>query len=86
MTTIDNPDWRMKALCAQVGGDIWFPPKGASVTAARTICGQCAVQTECLTDALLDGEQQGVRAGMTERERRQMKQTASIATAVKGAA
>ena len=86
MTTTLNPDWRSDALCAQVGGDIWFPPKGASVTAARTICGQCAVRSECLTDAFLDGEQQGVRAGMTERERRQMKQTAGIATTTIGAA
>ena len=77
MTTTNSPDWRSDALCAQVGGDIWFPPKGASVTAARTICGHCAVRSECLTDALLDGEQQGVRAGMTERERRQMKQRVS---------
>ena len=76
--TTPNPDWRSEALCAEVAGDIiWFPPKGASVTAARTICGQCAVQTECLTDALQDDRQHGVRAGMTERERRQMKQRVS---------
>ena len=85
--TTDNPDWRSEALCAEVAGDIiWFPPKGASVTAARTICGQCAVQTECLTDALQETRQHGVRAGMTERERRQMKQAAGIRTAAKGAA
>ena len=85
--TAHNPDWRSDALCAEVAGDIiWFPPKGASVTAARTICGQCAVRSECLTDALLDGEQQEVRAGMTERERRQMKQAVGIAIAAKGAA
>ena len=51
MSTTDNPDWRAEALCAQVGGDIWFPPKGASVTAARNICARCKVQAECLTDA-----------------------------------
>ena len=75
MTTTDNPDWRMKALCAQVGGDIWFPPKGASVTPARTICSQCAVQTECLTAALLEDNQQGIRAGTSARELRRMMQT-----------
>ena len=77
MTTTNNSDWRMQALCAEVGGDVWFPRKGASVTAACLICSRCAVQTECLTDALLDGEQQGIRAGMTERERRRMMQAVS---------
>ena len=85
MTTTDNPDWRAEALCAQVGGDIWFPPKGASVTAARNICARCKVQAECLTDALQEDRQHGVRAGMTERERRQMKQIA-IELTVKGVA
>ena len=85
MTTTDNPDWRAEALCAQVGGDIWFPPKGASVTAARNICAMRKVPTECLTDALQEDRQHGIRAGMTERERRQMKQIA-IELTVKGAA
>jgi len=74
MTPSDPADWRLDALCAQIGGDnIWFPDKGAPVTAARRICAMCDVPTECLADALLDGKQQGFRAGMTERDRRQMK-------------
>ena len=73
MTTTDNPDWRTDALCAEVGGTIFFPPKGASANPARSICNRCAVVSECLTDALRDDRQVGIRGGLTERDRRRMK-------------
>ena len=77
MSTTDDPNWRAYANCASTDHELFFPRKGCSARAAQLTCSMCPVQTECLTDALLDGEQQGVRAGMTERERRQMKQTVS---------
>ena len=77
MTTTPRPDWRTDALCAEVVGDIFFPPKGASANPARSICNRCAVVSECLTDALRDDRQVGIRGGLTERERRQMKQVVS---------
>ena len=94
MTTTPRSDWLTDALCAEVGGTIFFPPKGASADPARSICNRCAVVSECLTDALRDDRQVGIRGGLTERERRQMKQnggeitvtTLTIELTMKGAA
>ena len=83
MTT---PDWRAYANCATTDPELFFPHKGGSAQAARLTCSMCPVQTECLTDALLDGEQQGIRAGMTERERRRMMQNVAGEEDMKGAA
>ena len=69
MTATDNHAWLTDALCAEVGGTIFFPKKGASANPARSICNQCAVVSECLTDALRDDRQVGIRGGLTERER-----------------
>nr|WP_055566048.1 WhiB family transcriptional regulator [Streptomyces atriruber] len=35
------------ALCAQTGGDFFFPGTGESYAQARRICGACPVRTEC---------------------------------------
>ena len=72
MNATDNPDWRTDALCAEVGGTIFFPKKGASADPARSICNQCTVVSECLTDALRDDRQVGIRGGLTERERKRI--------------
>ena len=72
MTTTPRPDWRTEALCAEVGGTIFFPPKGASANPARSICNRCAVVSECLTDALRDDRQVGIRGGLTEAERKRI--------------
>ena len=72
MTTTPRPDWRTDALCAEVVGDIFFPPKGASANPARSICAKCKVPTECLTDALRDDRQVGIRGGLTEGERKRI--------------
>lgn len=65
--------WRDAALCAQVGGDVWFPEKGASVREAKRICGGCLVRTECLEYALEHAIRYGIWGGTTERQRRAMK-------------
>ena len=85
MTTTDTPGWRSFANCATTDPESFFPRKGGSAQAARLTCAMCPVQNECLADALSDGEQQGIRAGLTERERRRMMQNADELTA-KGAA
>ena len=72
MTTSDRSDWRADALCAEVGGTIFFPKKGASADPARSICNRCAVVSECLTDALRDDRQVGIRGGLTEAERKRI--------------
>ncbi len=67
----EQPDWVSEALCAEVGGDLWFAEKGnwhATVKAKR-ICRQCPVRPQCLLYALERGEQYGVWGGMTPEQR-----------------
>ena len=57
MSTIVPEDWTIDAMCAQVGGDLWYvDPEGAGTgmqrrTAIR-ICGDCPVKTQCLNAAM----------------------------------
>ena len=81
-----RPDWRTDALCAEVGGTIFFPKKGASANPARSICNRCAVVSECLTDALRDDRQVGIRGGLTEAERKRILREVAGQTTMKGAA
>ena len=70
-----NADWRVDALCAQVGGDVFFPDKGGDSLAAKRICGDCPVRAECLAYALdWPGEQpQGIWGGLGARARERVK-------------
>ena len=72
------PDrWWERALCAQVGGDIWFPEgQGSSAKDAKEMCRTCPVRRQCLEDALSrpaseDGT--GVFGGLSVKERRQLR-------------
>ncbi len=66
-------DWREKALCTQVPGDVWFPEGGENPRAAKRICGWCEVQAECLAFALKTNEQHGIWGGLSARERRALR-------------
>ena len=65
-------DWARDALCAQVGGDEWFPEKGSSSREARAVCARCPVRNECLAFALEHDERFGMWGGLTPRERRRL--------------
>lgn len=67
-----DPFWREKALCAQIGGDEFFPEKTgdhASWRRAVSVCRSCPVQVECLQYALDNNEAFGVWGGTTPRQR-----------------
>ena len=66
--------WRDEALCAQVDPEIFFVEKGGSTAPAKRVCAACAVRAECLQFALETDEMHGVWGGMSERERRRLKQ------------
>ena len=69
-----RPEWRERALCAQVGDDLWYPePGGSSARAAKVICRQCEVRAECLREAIDNDEAFGIWGGLTEYERRRFK-------------
>lgn len=50
--------WRDRAICREIGGDMWFPPDSddpvpvRSSNQARAICAACPVRTACLDDAM----------------------------------
>jgi WhiB family redox-sensing transcriptional regulator len=78
----DEQPWAEQALCAQIGGEAWFPEKGDvddpktnafSVSTAKKVCARCPVRTPCLDYALRNDERFGVWGGTTERERRRLK-------------
>ena len=66
-------DWRLGALCAQVGGDLWFPEDNDPAIEARAICARCPVIAPCLEDALAHDDQHGIQAGLTLRGRRRLR-------------
>jgi WhiB family transcriptional regulator, redox-sensing transcriptional regulator len=73
--TITSPDleWQQEALCAQTGGDFFFPEPGSSVREAKRICGLCPIRTACLEYALGNDERFGVWGGLSEKERLQIR-------------
>ena len=58
----DDPWWR-KALCAEVGSDLFFVAQGQSVIEAKRVCAMCPVRAQCLTDALESDVEYGIFGG-----------------------
>jgi WhiB family redox-sensing transcriptional regulator len=77
------PEWTLDALCAQIGGDPFFPRKGSNGADAKRICARCEVKAQCLEYALemedSDGVEglEGIWGGLTEMERRPLKRKAA---------
>ncbi len=69
--------WQVGARCLQVDPEIFFPERGGSSKAARAVCRDCSVKTECLRYALANREQFGIWGGTSERERRRLRKLAS---------
>jgi WhiB family redox-sensing transcriptional regulator len=72
-----DQDWRDRALCAEVDGEIFYPEKGGSTREAKKVCRSCEVQAECLEYALEHDERFGIWGGLSERERRRLKREAA---------
>jgi WhiB family redox-sensing transcriptional regulator len=67
------PEWMSRGICAQVGGDEWFPEKGGTTKRAKLICSRCPVQAECLQYALDEDIDWGVWGGASREERQFMR-------------
>lgn len=76
-----NVKWQEQALCQEVAAE-WFPAKGdrEAADAAKRVCKLCPVRTECLEYALTYDEYAGVWGGLSERQRRAVKQARRKAT------
>ena len=73
------PDWRLSAACAERDLNTFFPISSVGAAArqqieeAKSICGHCPVQTQCLAWALEVGPEFGIFGGRTEDERRSLR-------------
>ena len=70
-----------KPLCAEVGGDFWFPEQGDSsmeLRIARSICNRCIHQQECIEWAV-ENENFGIWGGTNERARRVLRRKGKVA-------
>jgi WhiB family redox-sensing transcriptional regulator len=65
--------WRDQARCKSVGPDFMHPVYAADVPAAKAVCTGCPVRDECLASALEHNEDLGIRGGLSESERRQLR-------------
>jgi WhiB family transcriptional regulator, redox-sensing transcriptional regulator len=67
-------DWRLDALCGQVGGELFFVTKGGDTNPAKRVCSMCPVRAECLADSLLDDvADDGVYGGVSQQARRRLR-------------
>lgn len=62
--------WTRDALCAEVGGDMFFPDLGEAAHEAKKICAACPVRDACLEYALRNRVKEGIWGGMNYKARR----------------
>lgn len=66
-------DWKDIAACARPGVDAdWFHAserEPGAIEQARSVCNLCTVKTNCLLAAYAEGDEWGLRAGLTPRQR-----------------
>lgn len=68
----DQQAWRSEANCRGVKTNIFYPSYSGLYASdpALQICARCCVRAECLADALVRRETNGIWGGTTERMRR----------------
>lgn len=74
-----DESWREYALCRQIDTELFFPDRGSSTRQAKSICANCEVKAECLSDALARDDRFGIHGGLSERERRALKKRLAAA-------
>ncbi len=67
-----DTQWMASGNCAEQPPSQFFPSDGVGVDAARRICVDCPVKSECLEYALDHRIDHGVWGGTSERERRRI--------------
>ncbi|MGH9077394.1 MAG: WhiB family transcriptional regulator [Acidimicrobiales bacterium] len=67
--------WQFRANCMGVDPDLFFPERGCSTREAKEVCRGCVVRLDCLNHAIDNGEKFGIWGGLSERERRRIRQS-----------
>ncbi|MEJ7764740.1 MAG: WhiB family transcriptional regulator [Acidimicrobiales bacterium] len=73
-----TPRWQNYANCLGVDPDLFFPERGISTREAKEVCASCPVRSECLENALENGEKFGIWGGLSERERRRIRRGRAV--------
>lgn len=71
-------DWRDLASCRDTSPDLFFPvgttgPALEQIAAAKAVCQECLVRSDCLEFALVTNQDSGVWGGTSEEERRKLR-------------
>lgn len=67
-----RPRWHRDAACREHPEVNFFPARGESTGAARGVCADCLVRSECL-DYAITNDADGIWAGTSGGERRAMR-------------
>jgi WhiB family redox-sensing transcriptional regulator len=68
--------WRESAACLGCAPSLFFPRDETEDAVPKAVCARCTVRVDCLVDAVLAREHEGVRGGLNERERRSISRKA----------
>lgn len=69
-------DWQIKAACAGMNRDIFFPEFSfLTDPVALTTCERCEVRVDCLNWALTTDQEFGIWGGLNEEQRRAIDRT-----------
>jgi WhiB family redox-sensing transcriptional regulator len=66
-------DWQAKALCRDYPPELFFDKAGNGrfvyEAAAKSICRECCVRSQCCDDAMVDKGRCGIWGGLSEQDR-----------------
>lgn len=73
--------WRLEAACRDTDPQLFFPtgttgPAAEAIAHAKSICAICPVRRPCLEYALRTQQDNGIWGGLSEEERRSLRETA----------
>jgi WhiB family redox-sensing transcriptional regulator len=77
-------EWVERAACRRMSPALFFAVARSEhtrveVKAAKAVCAICDVQEECLEFAIRTGQREGIWGGLTDRERRKVRQAVRAA-------
>ena len=67
---IETPKWHVRAACAGLPGEWWWPEEKEQGTEGKEVCATCPVLASCLDDAVGRRELGGIWGGAGESVRR----------------
>jgi transcription factor WhiB len=70
---LSRPVWHQDAACRGQGSGPWFSRSPTNLTHARSICSGCRVRAECYSYSMSVPDLEGVWAGLTKAERRDLR-------------